>query len=493
MPVMASPPSVAFLMSAVFLELHRQPQQANAIALVNDLMLRIAHADSRRKNQRRERGEGKLQHAVGAVVAGLLCAWWHKGGPRPVWHSNKAEAFTPPNGLVQIPPQDGSPPKAACDQVVGRRLFKTVIDGLKAEMLIEHKPGFCLPPDAVSRMGQGEQGKAARYWPTQKLLDLAEACRLSATTIAAAFRAPRPARVVRPQAPVQLRPFKVQPWEAWRQAAAPSLARSKEQDCSPPPGLAEEVQAQNALAAATEVTFPTDIPCYHPQWCRVFHGSWHLQGRWYPHGQGGELAAGQSGSYTGLKAAQRALILIGGLPVVELDVHASQLTLLLGLLEQPLPDHDDLYQLPAYGRAVVKQWVLETCGKGRPPTRWARQLAADAPARAKRIQDVGAAVMRRFPVLKHPGLIVPDDLVTEVGRPAHELVTHYLAAQEAAAMTSAMRTLRQQGVLALPVHDSLIVPAAAEDAARRAIIAGYQEVCRLSPRVRDKTTARLNR
>jgi hypothetical protein len=492
--VTSSPISAEFLGSGVFLTLDLQPRQPAAIALIDDLTQRIARADSRRKNRRRERGETKLRQAVGAIVGGLLRAWWHKDGPRPVGHSNAADAFTP-KALGQIPFQAGSHSGAERRPAVGRRLFKTVIDGLKAEMLIEHKRGFFLPPNASFRMGQGGKGKSARYWPTPKLLRLSEASGLDSTTIAAAFLAPRPARVVTPRALVQLRPFKVQPWQSWRQVAAPALPQikgSRQQDGRPPSGLAEDVQAQNELAAATEVTFPTETRCYHPQWLRVFHASWHLQGRWYPYGHGGDLAAGQVGSYAGLKAAQRAMMLIGGMPVVELDVHASQLTLLLGLSGQPLPDHDDLYELHDYDRAVVKQWVLETCGKGRPPTRWSRKLPADAPARAERIGEVGAAVVRRFPALKQPDLIVPDDLVAEIRRPAHELVTHYLAAREAEAMTSAMRRLRQQGILALPVHDSLIVPASAQEAAREAIAAGYQAVCRLVPHVRDKNKARPN-
>jgi hypothetical protein len=53
-------------------------------------------------------------------------------------------------------------------------------------------------------------------------------------------------------------------------------------------------------------------------------------------------------------------------------------------------------------------------------------------------------------------------------------------------MTAALASLRQHGVLALPVHDSLMVPLSAAAAAREAIEAAYFDVCGVKPRIKKK-------
>jgi hypothetical protein len=53
-------------------------------------------------------------------------------------------------------------------------------------------------------------------------------------------------------------------------------------------------------------------------------------------------------------------------------------------------------------------------------------------------------------------------------------------------MTAALASLRQYGVLALPVHDSLIVPLSAAAAAREAIGAAYFNVCGVKPGIKKK-------
>lgn len=493
------PPSPDFLRSAVYLALDLRPQCPEAVALVTLLTQRILAAETGRRNQRRQTGLDKMQHAVGAIVGGLLRAWWSRAVPRPVRHSNRAEAFTPRTvqpDAIQTPSAGAAAVSRVRAAVVGRRQFKAVIDRLKADQLIVHKPGVRLPLQA-RRMGPKGQPTSARYWPTEALLRLAESQGLTPATIAAAFRAPPPPRVIRPRSLVEFRTLPAQRRRAGRSAARFSLLQTgvdrHRHETAVPPGVAEEVAQQNALAALVPVTFPADTPCYVPQWYRRFLGSWHLHGRWYAFGTGRDPAAGLVSCYASLKGAQRAQLRIGGERVVELDVGASHLTLLLGLLGVPMPEQDP-YEGLYYPRPVVKQWILEVCGKGRPPTYWSKEFAAEAAAQGRTlppIKAVGAAVLQRFPALAEPARVVPADLVAETGRPAYSLVTHYLTAQEVTAMSAAMRALREQNVLALPVHDSLIVPVRAETAARQAITAGYQAVCGVTPRLRDKAGAAL--
>lgn len=492
MPVFAVPPatwSKAFLENAPYLALDLKPQSPGANALVDLLVQRVETANSDRRNSRQEAGRRKLRQAVGAIVGGVLRAWGHPDQPgRPVARSNQAEQFTP-NQMFARDLLEASVRRQ--DGVVGRRIFKTVMEGLQAEGLILHKRGYRRTNLSQLRMGQGEKGKAACYWPTAALLVLAEQQGLSPRTIAKAFRAPAPQRQRLQRQLVEVRPFRQQRWQAWQMATPPpaSLGCLAQQENGASSDaialLAEEVAAHNALAAVTPVTYPAGMSGAPPQWYRVFTGSWRLQGRWYAVGAGGDAAAGHVVSYASLKATQRSRLRMADEAVVELDVSASHLTLLLGLLDTPLPEGDP-YERLGYPREIVKQWVMEACGKGRPPTRWSSALPTEVRAGLPAIKAVGAAVIRRFPQLEQPALVVPEDLPGEVGQPAHRLVPHYLAAREAEAMTLAMRSLRQHGILALPVHDSLIVPASAEAQARRAITAGYLAVCGQPPRMTIK-------
>jgi hypothetical protein len=252
--------------------------------------------------------------------------------------------------------------------------------------------------------------------------------------------------------------------------------------------LVTELAEQNAFARSIPVQFPAEVAGYPPQWHRVFYGSWALQGRWYATGVGGDPELGQCCAYSSLKPEQRAGLRINGAPVVELDVSASHLTLLLGLAGAALPD-GDLYEGLGLPRPVVKQWVMELCGKGQAPARWSKKLAADHPARAHAVKAVGAVVLAHYPALRQAAAVVPAELAMQFGRPPEQLVTHFLAAREAVAMSQAIRQLRLRGILALPVYDSLIVPAGTEAAARQAIAAGYVAVCGLVPRIQRKAFA----
>jgi hypothetical protein len=201
-----------------------------------------------------------------------------------------------------------------------------------------------------------------------------------------------------------------------------------------------------------------------------------LHGRWY--------AAGSDGLYQTLPQEMRSALRIGGEAVVELDVKASHLTILRGLAGFPALERDP-YQLPGVPRSAAKRWALETMGKGHPVTRWASKTP-DAD-RAQDVRKVGEAMIAAHPYLAAPAEVVPAELVDRLGAPQPDaLVWYYLAAVEATGMTTAMRHLREVGVLSLPVHDSLIVPESAREAARQAIVTGFQAACGVAPEVEAK-------
>ncbi|MFT8247350.1 hypothetical protein, partial [Roseomonas sp. BN140053] len=234
------------------------------------------------------------------------------------------------------------------------------------------------------------------------------------------------------------------------------------------------VEAQNQFAQSVGVTGCALLP----QWRRVFRGNWALDGRWY--------ALGRDGCYQGLPPEDRAELRIGGEAVAELDVGASHLSVLRQLAG--LPFLLDPYAIDGVPRAVVKRYVLECLGEGRPKERWSKLAKTEvlevrgwSPARLRPL------VLAVHPCLTEPARFVPETVAAGHSVPGRKLVSPFLVAREAAAMTAAMLELRAQGVLALPVHDSLVVPHWAAASAALAIRAGCLKHCGIDPVVRDKT------
>jgi hypothetical protein len=196
-----------------------------------------------------------------------------------------------------------------------------------------------------------------------------------------------------------------------------------------------------------------------------------LGGRW--------IAAGTS-TFQRMSPTERAAITIDGASVAEIDVSASHLSLLAGVLGQTL--EGDPYAIPGVPRQMVKDWVVATLGKGSPVIRWAAGAGHGSDAR-----QVGEAVMRRHAFLAEPWQAASH--LEHLG-PPRRVLPHFLMGLESSAITLAMGRLRGAGVLALPVHDSLIVPATHSDLAVRAMRDAWAKVAGivLTVTVRGVTT-----
>jgi hypothetical protein len=140
-------------------------------------------------------------------------------------------------------------------------------------------------------------------------------------------------------------------------------------------------------------------------------------------------------------------------------------------LDCELPDGDP-YEVPGVPRDIVKTWIVASLGSGKAATSWPRKRLADAtPPEQKRLQSfdvsaVKAGVCAKYPFMEAPAraVAVPAGLtrLTHLGTP-ERLLSLRLQAIEARALTVAMMLLSRtygetHGALALPVHDSLIVP-----------------------------------
>lgn len=165
--------------------------------------------------------------------------------------------------------------------------------------------------------------------------------------------------------------------------------------------------------------------------------------------QGGRLSA-VGGGYQQLSGERRGLMLINGEPVVEIDVSASHLSIYVGLMGDNVSTGVDLYNVPDIARAVVKQYVTISLGKGKLLTKW-----LEGNDDSVEIDEVKQAVCKTIPCFE------------SLGQSGHDWATlQYL---EAEAVIEAIESLHKKDIPAYGVHDSLIVPISGRDAAYTAL------------------------
>ena len=414
------------LQDAHWLPLSAVAASPGALALVSDLTSRVVAfegASGDRLTGRRQAGVMKLQAAVGAVVGGLLRRWG-RDQPEAVFRSRKAGDFT------------GSP--------VGVRQFTAAVDSLVALGLVSQSGSIRFVAFDFGDSGQVFQGKAPRFWPSSALLASVARHGVTAATIPTDFT-----DVIPKTPPAVPKPVQVF-----------ALRQPRQKDKVPLPIInlgPEAHRIQQGIAEANAYAAQHDVQgCLAPRWYRVFVECSLLGGRWQ--------AAGREGVYQVMPEADRlAKITIGREAVAEVDVKASHLSIMHGLLGLPLPDGDPYVLSGIEDRNVVKAWITATLGKGSPVRRWAPRATKSNPSLTQHdAREIGRLICHRYPFLRQPARAVATaaglDQLGHIGTP-ERLLTHRLMAIEAQALTGAMMYLRTaRGVLALPIHDSLIVP-----------------------------------
>ena len=179
---------------------------------------------------------------------------------------------------------------------------------------------------------------------------------------------------------------------------------------------------------------------------RIFNEGDHPSFKW---NQGGRLYGVGEENYQLLKKAQRRKIKINGEAVVELDINASYLRILHGMRGFLLPARKDIYAITGLSRALVKAWISATLGHTTFHRAWPPRSLAD-------LKKAGVVVGSK---MTYPGLMpkVLAHFPVLQDWPDCGVRWSSLMYEEAEAMMSAMETLKSEGVVALPVHDSLIV------------------------------------
>jgi len=208
----------------------------------------------------------------------------------------------------------------------------------------------------------------------------------------------------------------------------------------------------------------------HRGFTRIFHADG-TSAEDYGWDMGGRLYSVGAENYQTMKEEDRAQMLIDDEPVVELDVQASNLTVFMGRTKDPLDVYsgEDPYQtgpLASFPRGAVKAYIAITFGRGEPPTRWGQE--ADAVAVSCPIGEVARAVHAVYPALAN----LKDPRIWAK-----------LMFTESQAVLRALLDLAGQGIPALPVHDSIIVPVSKQAEARDALRAGYYLESGAEPRI----------
>ena len=433
--------SAAELDGADFLKLHAAPVSPAAWSLTDTIATLVTawEADEApRKGRYRRRTsaqEDALRGAIGAVLGGVLEAW-AKGTPRSVFRSKSKEKFSA--------------------ERVGYRVFCAAVDGMKALGFLHGADGIRFPGTVSGTF----TGHASRWWPSAKLLRLAEDRGIGPAEVSSTFVPEASVSLRRVVAPVTLRP----------------LGDGKGADMALPlddPKLAEiaaDVKAHNAFAATVPVT-----GCDPPQWFRVFHHApghgWGLHGRWY--------TASSTLPYQTMKGGEKErcrTIRIGGEPVAEIDINACLLRVLYGLAEQTIP-RGDPYAVEGLPREVVKAWIVQTLGSGKRRSRWCRKTATPNVMDLHPAKHVRDAIEAHHPILRAPKTIA-ENLSAASGVAAEDLVFGILTGAEARVFTASMRALREAShpILALPMHDGLMVPCSAVESAVAALARAWQRL-----------------
>ena len=200
--------------------------------------------------------------------------------------------------------------------------------------------------------------------------------------------------------------------------------------------------------------------------------------------KGGRLYA-VGGGYQSMKKQKRKLIRINGEATAEVDISASHLTILHGLMKVALPKGKDPYTIPGLDRDPVKRFVTTTMGSGKIPVRWPADAVTDYAEEFKESprQDYTGNLRKDYPFRT-----VRDRVLTHI--PLLKEIASYpygwaeLQYAEANILIAAMKVLMEEGIPSLPIHDSLIVPHSYKSEATKAISDSFYQSLGIEPLIK---------
>lgn len=429
--------SQAEIEAARYAELNAVPSSELAVTLCDRMARKLFH--------QRKCGPTRLQReAFGTIVADLL-------GRDPTDAGGWLYRSVSPRGFT--------------GDKIGYRLFRAVFDRMDGPM-IEVVVGNRIYEVSELTAGQRQpvRDRATRFRATPWLRDLFADQGITKDNWGDHFERSKPS-TNRAQRSLLLRAHGQRRFNGQTQKVSLPFDRRDPYVAS----LVQRMDRLNAFLGAQEVEpfgpvilrriFAAD----DPEAC-----SWDCGGRLYTFG---------SDTYQGAKKEARSAITINGEGVVELDIQASHLTLLVGLGHLPAQVLDgDPYAVDGLPREIVKQWVNMTISHGSRHTRWPKEakerflekhawnLTKDFP-----LQATGDRILQRLPVIGEDGQA-----------PLATWGTLQFVESEIVLRTMEVLAF-DHAVPSLPVHDSIIVPRSQSELARERLKESFRLIGGVEP------------
>ncbi|WP_374550274.1 hypothetical protein [Sphingobium yanoikuyae] len=229
---------------------------------------------------------------------------------------------------------------------------------------------------------------------------------------------------------------------------------------------------------------------------RLFNEGELVDRRWRSGGRFYSIVTNGIGTrYENMSAEDRVRdIKIGGNPVVEVDMSASQLRLLYALQDTPLPVGlgEKPYALPGHSeeeRGAVKLVVAQALGKGKGRSKAWGKVAE----KGYRRRTGGRSLAQDFDFARYQEATLQAHPILETLGEPDVPASLQLQFVESEVIRRAMADLREQGIGSLPVHDSLIVPVDCQEKAERALKDAFKAQVGLVLGYSTKHYARVDR
>ena len=162
---------------------------------------------------------------------------------------------------------------------------------------------------------------------------------------------------------------------------------------------------------------------------------------------GGRLTGIGEDNYQLLKKEDRNKMKINGEKVVEIDIQASHLTILYGLLKEELPK-GDVYHIPDFSRDIIKLWITISLSNCKLCSRW--------PSKAKKKLEEKGHDLKRLPASKVLKKVILKFPILD--KPKSSFGWGYLQFVESNIILSVMKKIiLKYNLPVYPVHDSLII------------------------------------
>lgn len=344
------------------------------------------------------------------------------------------------------------------DAPIGYKAFRILSGTMRHSGFIEVEKGKWF-----RRSADGE-GKLSVIKAMPKLIRFALMHGITPSNHAVHFvRLPRPESIA---APIKLSRERI--WKKGiKQPKSVMVIESADMEAK---ALGQQVNRLNAYFAKQEIT-----PNRHYAFQRQFHNGdtlgfdWNKGGRLYSLGDG----------YQQMSQEERALMLINGTPIMEVDIGSSHIRILYGLFGQPLDPSIDPYIMTAFPREVVKDFITMTLGHDGFQRAWSPRKKEEYAERGIDLQKTYPIAKVREAVLNHLPLLQEWET-----SPIRWDDLQYV---ESCAVIECMEILAyEHDVPALPVHDSIIIPAKDQELAMEVLSRCFQKHTSAVPMLKVK-------